>query len=145
MKFIFALAGAAAAMLFLDAIWLSTMAERLYRPELGDLLADQFRPYPAFIFYALYLFGVVYFAVYPALHKGGWRIAALNGALFGLIAYGTYDLTNQATLRHWPVLVTVLDMIWGAVISTAAAIAGYAAARPRRSPARAEHTGSTRR
>ncbi len=131
MRFIFAFAAAAAAMLTLDAIWLSTMAERLYRPELGDLLADQFRPYPAFVFYALYLFGVVYFAVAPALRKDGWRIAALNGALFGLVAYGTYDLTNQATLRHWPVILTILDMVWGSFISAAAAVAGYAAGRTR--------------
>jgi uncharacterized membrane protein len=128
MKFILAFVASTAAMLVLDAIWLSTMAERLYRPQLGDLLADEFRPYPAFVFYALYLFGVVYFAVAPALRNGGWRNAALNGALFGLVAYGTYDLTNQATLRHWPVLVTALDMIWGALISAVAAVAGYAAA-----------------
>jgi uncharacterized membrane protein len=131
MTFIFAFAAAAVAMLVLDAIWLSTMAELLYRPQLGDLLADQFRPYPAMVFYGLYLFGVVYFAVAPALRGGGWRSAALNGALFGLVAYGTYDLTNQATLRHWPVLVTTLDMIWGAFISAVAAVAGYAAARAR--------------
>ncbi|CAJ0849734.1 hypothetical protein AMST5_00167 [freshwater sediment metagenome] len=131
MKFILAFVASTAAMLVLDAIWLSTMAERLYRPQLGDLLADEFRPYPAFVFYALYLFGVVYFAVAPALRNGGWRNAALNGALFGLVAYGTYDLTNQATLRHWPVLVTALDMIWGAFISAVAAVAGHAAARGR--------------
>jgi uncharacterized membrane protein len=131
MKFILAFVASTAAMLFLDAIWLSTMAERLYRPQLGDLLADEFRPYPAFVFYALYLFGVVYFAVAPALRNGGWRSAALDGALFGLVAYGTYDLTNQATLRHWPVFVTSLDMVWGAFISAVAAVAGYAAARAR--------------
>jgi len=131
MKFILAFVASTAAMLVLDAIWLSTMAERLYRPQLGDLLADEFRPYPAFVFYALYLFGVVYFAVAPPLRNGGWRNAALNGALFGLVACGTYDLTNQATLRHWPVLVTALDMIWGAFISAVAAVAGYAAARGR--------------
>ncbi len=64
-------------------------------------------------FYLLYLFGIVYFAALPALTSGGWRRAFLNGALLGLVAYGTYDLTNQATLRHWPFLVTTLDMIVG--------------------------------
>lgn len=131
MRFILAFAGAAVAMAALDAIWLSAMAERLYRPQLGDLLADEFRLYPALCFYALYLVGVVYFVVAPAKREGGWLKTAIDGALFGLVAYGTYDLTNQSTLRHWPVLVTMLDLAWGALITAAAAIAGYAAARIR--------------
>lgn len=126
--FIIAYAGAAAGMLALDVIWLSTMAERFYRPQLGTLLADDFRAGPALAFYALYLFGVVWFAVAPALREGDWRKAALNGALFGLVAYGTYDLTNQATLRHWPALVTGVDLLWGAFLTGVAAATGYRAA-----------------
>lgn len=128
-KFVWAYGGAAIAMLALDTIWLSTMASRLYRPQLGDLLLDEFRAAPAVMFYALYLFGVVYFATAPALKEGGWRKAALNGALLGLVAYGTYDLTNQATLVHWPATVTAVDLIWGAFLTGASALSSYGAAR----------------
>ncbi|PPD44070.1 MAG: hypothetical protein CTY15_08405 [Methylocystis sp.] len=124
-----AYAGATAAMLALDIIWLSTMAERLYRPQLGDLLADDFRPVPAVAFYLVYLSGVVYFAALPALGDGGWRKALLNGALLGLVCYGTYDLTNQATLRHWPALVTALDLMWGSFLTAVASASGYSAAK----------------
>jgi uncharacterized membrane protein len=79
-------------------------------------------------FYILYLFGVVYFATMPALKDGGWRRALLSGALLGLVAYGTYDLTNQATLRHWPALVT-LDLLWGAILTAVSAVAGVFAAK----------------
>jgi uncharacterized membrane protein len=127
--FLSAYVGAMAGMLGLDVIWLSNTAERLYRPQLGDLLAEDFRVGPAVGFYILYLFGVVYFATMPALKHGGWRKALLNGALLGLVAYGTYDLTNQATLRHWPALVTTLDLIWGAFLTALSAFAGFAAAK----------------
>ena len=128
-SFVLAYSGAAIAMLALDVIWLSTMAERLYRPQLGELLVDNFRVFPAIAFYVLYLFGVTYFAAMPALKAGGWRKAALNGALLGLVAYGTYDLTNQATLRHWPGLVTMVDLAWGAFLTAVAAASGCAVAR----------------
>jgi uncharacterized membrane protein len=128
-NFFVAYAAAAVWMLGLDVIWLSTMAERLYRQQLGDLLAPEYRLYPALGFYALYLFGVTYFAVAPAMKDGGWRKAALNGALFGLVAYATYDLTNQATLRRWPVLVTSLDLLWGSFLTATTAAAGFAATR----------------
>ncbi len=124
-----AYAGVAAALLGLDAVWLSTMADRLYRPQLGELLAPQFDPAAAAAFYVLYVFGLVYFAVLPALREGDWRKALLNGALFGLVAYGTYDLTNQATLKHWPTIVTALDLLWGAFLSAAAAAGGFLAAK----------------
>jgi uncharacterized membrane protein len=127
--FLSAYLGAMAGMLGLDAIWLSTTAERLYRPQLGDLLAKDFRVGPAVGFYVLYVFGVVYFAAMPALKDGGWRKALLNGALLGLVAYGTYDLTNQATLRHWSALVTTIDLIWGIFLTALSALAGFAAAK----------------
>lgn len=128
-RFTLAYVGSAVSMLALDIVWLSTMAERLYRPQLGELLADDFRLGPAMAFYALYLFGVVYFVVLRALNEGGWKKAALDGALLGLVAYGVYDLTNQATLRHWPVLVTSLDLVWGSFLTAVSAVAGYQAAR----------------
>lgn len=121
--------GSAIAMLTLDIVWLLTMADRLYRPNLGSLLVDEFRLAPALAFYALYLFGVVYFAVFQALKNDSWREAALNGALLGLVAYGTYDLTNQATLVRWPFVVTVVDLFWGAFLTAFTAVAGYLSAR----------------
>ena len=93
--------------LALDAVWLLTMYERLYRPAIGHLLRDGFAIAPAVAFYALYILGVVVFAVLPGQASGRASVAAARGALFGLIAYATYDLTNQATLRDWPWHVTL--------------------------------------
>jgi len=129
--FVTAYVGAMVAMIALDAVWLSTMEGRLYRPQLGHLLAERFSGGPAVAFYALYLFGVVYFATIPALKGGGWRKALFNGALLGLVAYGTYDLTNQATIAGWPVSITVMDLIWGTFLSGFACFAGWLASRPR--------------
>ena len=128
-KLIAAIVGSAAGMFVLDFVWLTTMAPRLYRPQLGDLLADDFRPGPAAVFYALYLLGVIYFAVFPALNNGGWRMSVLNGVLLGLVAYGTYDLTNQATLSRWPIVVTLTDLAWGSFLTAFSAFVGYQAAR----------------
>lgn len=115
-------------MLVLDAIWLTVSAPRLYRPLLGDLLADDFRLAPAAAFYVLYVAGIVILAVMPAIDAGRWQTAAVNGLVLGLVAYGTYDLTNQATLRTWPVMVTVVDLIWGALLTSLTALAGYVGA-----------------
>lgn len=110
-----------AAFLALDFVWLSLAGPRLYRPMLGDLLAADFRLAPAIVFYLLYVAGLVYFAVAPQLEPRPWSAALLNGAFFGLVAYGTYDLTNQATLRHWPTTLTLADLAWGTLASGAAA------------------------
>ena len=112
---------AALSFLALDAVWLSTMAERLYRPAIGHLMAERFAPAPAVAFYALYVAGIVYFAIAPALAERRPMAAAVHGALLGLLAYATYDLTNQATLRDWPWQVTVADLAWGAFATAAAA------------------------
>jgi uncharacterized membrane protein len=120
-----ALLGTGVAMLVLDGVWLSSMASRFYRPRLGDLLAANFKPAPALAFYAIYLFGVTRFAVLPAVQEGGWERAALDGALLGLVAYATYDLTNMATLRDWDWSVTIVDLIWGSLLTAVAAVAGY--------------------
>jgi uncharacterized membrane protein len=123
MGYCFAIAYAAARAVFLalDAVWLLTMYERLYRPAIGHLLQDGFAVAPAAAFYALYILGVVVFAVLPGHSSGRALVAAARAALFGLIAYATYDLTNQATLRDWPWQVTLVDLAWGAFVSAAAA------------------------
>lgn len=108
----------------IDTLWLGNMADRLYRPLIGEVLADKFRLVPAVAFYALYALGLTIFAVLPALKTGEWRTALLWGALFGLFAYGTYDLTNYATLKGWGLKITVIDMTWGVIVSgTSSAIA----------------------
>ena len=121
--------GSAVAMLVLDIVWLTTMAGLLYRPLIGEILLEGFRPLPAISFYALYLCGVVWFAIRPGLAAQSIGVAALNGALLGLFAYGTYDLTNQATLKTWSTVITLADITWGIVLSGIAAMAGTWAAR----------------
>lgn len=109
----------------LDAVWLTKVGPKLYRPEIGSLLMDGWRPAPALIFYALYILGIQIFAVAPALAAGKWQVAAQWGALFGFFCYMTYDLTNQATMRVWSTKVTVADIAWGTV-ATGVAAAGAA-------------------
>jgi uncharacterized membrane protein len=112
-----------------DMAWLSLAGPRLYRPILGPLLADKLNGGAAVAFYLLYLAGVLVLAVAPGLRSGAWRSAAAHGLALGLVAYGTYDLTNQATLRLWSTRLTLADMIWGGGLTAAAAMAGYFAAR----------------
>ena len=116
-------------MLIADAIWLTTMAKLLYRPTLGDILLDDFRLAPAAVFYVLYVVAILVFAVAPAAKTGNWTTALFYGAFLGLVAYGTYDLTNHATLKAWTTTLTVVDMTWGAVLTGSSATAGYLAAR----------------
>ena len=104
--------------LALDAAWLSLMLERLYRPALGHLLARAVDWRPAALFYLLYTAGITAFAIAPAQRA---RSAALRGAALGLLAYATYDLSNQATLPGWPWHVTLADLAWGAIATGIAA------------------------
>ena len=119
---------AALVMLALDAVWLTIMANSFYRPLLGEIMLDGFRPAPAVVFYVLYVGGITVFALHPAFASGQWTTAAVHGALFGFFAYATYDLTNQATLKSWSMLVTLVDMAWGCFLTAVAATAGYLAA-----------------
>lgn len=124
-NYLIAYGATAVVFLVIDAIWLSTMAKAFYRPYLGDLLAPEPRLVPAAVFYAIYVLAIVVFAVGPALASGQWTTALVYGAFFGFCAYATYDLTNQATLKHWPTIVTVVDMAWGTVLTAASATFGY--------------------
>jgi uncharacterized membrane protein len=119
---------AAFVMLGLDSIWLTLTANSLYRPLIGDLMLDGFRPAPAVAFYGLYLVGIVVFAIRPAFISGRWATALGWGAMFGFFAYGTYDLTNQATLKIWSTVITTADMAWGSALTALSAAAGYWAA-----------------
>jgi uncharacterized membrane protein len=123
----YAIAFPATGLVFLgiDAVWLSVVAPRLYRPLLGGMLLDRFNLLPALLFYLIYIFGIVFFAVAPALTVNHWALAATYGALLGLVAYSTYDLTNQATLQNWPIVVTIADLCWGTFLTAISATAGY--------------------
>lgn len=127
MRFLKSYLAALVAFLVLDSIWLGTVAVGFYQDTIGYLLREQFNFLAAGIFYAFYIAGVVHFVSLPASSAGRWAKAALNGAFFGLIAYGTYDLTNYATVRDWPFIVVVVDMIWGASVTATVAVTGYLA------------------
>ena len=105
-----------------DMVWLGTMVSRLYRPALGDLLLSGVNMPPAILFYLLYPVGLVVFAIIPALKSGNLTTALFLGALFGFFTYGTYDLTNQATLRNWSTTLTIADMAWGSVLGGISAV-----------------------
>lgn len=105
-------------MLGFDAVWLTSMSQSFYKKYLGHLFADQINWIAAGIFYPLYALGVYYFVVRAALLHNYplWKVLTV-GALFGLIAYATYDLTNHTTLKQWPTVVTIVDMIWGTCLT----------------------------
>lgn len=115
--------------LAIDFVWLTWIARPLYTENLGDLLLEKPRIGAAAAFYALYVVGIVALAISPALASGSTATALFSGALLGLLAYATYDLTNYATLRNWPLHVALLDMIWGAALTGLSAAAGYIAQR----------------
>ena len=125
MRFLIAYVAAAVVMLALDAVWLSS-AIGFYRERIGHLMAEGLRLDGAIAFYLFYIAGVVYFAVRPALAARSFRVALRDGAVFGFMAYMTYDLTNLATLRDWPVSVVLADIAWGTALSAGVAAASYA-------------------
>jgi len=113
-------------MLALDMVWLGLVAKPMYQQGLGHLMAARPVIPVALLFYAVYALGLVVFGVSPAAN-GGWPQAAAWGALFGFFAYATYDLTNWATLKDWPWMLSLVDIAWGAAVSAVSAVAGLAA------------------
>jgi uncharacterized membrane protein len=128
-KYVFSYFAAALVMLAFDGLWLGLLARDFYQQGIGHLMAARPRLDAALLFYALYTLGLVALVLAPLAQsrRGTWKMAMLRGALFGLVAYGTYDLTNLATLRDWPVQVAWVDMAWGAWASAWATLAGRAA------------------
>lgn len=112
-----------------DMLWLGVLMTGHYQAWIGPLMREQPLLLPAAVFYLLYPMGLVVFAIRPALARPGWARAAALGAFFGLLAYGTYDLSNLATLRDWPLQLTLVDMVWGSALSCGSTLADYAAAR----------------
>jgi len=129
MRFVIAYIGAAITMGVLDVLWLTLANGRLYRPVIGSLMADKPDLRPALAFYVIYLVGIVFFAIAPGLKADSLVKTAVSGAVLGLVAYATYDLTNQATLKVWATHITLIDMAWGAFLTTVAAVAGHLLAR----------------
>jgi uncharacterized membrane protein len=113
---------ALAAFCALDFAWLSATSDTIYRPAIGELLRGGFDAPAAVAFYLIYVFGLVFLAIRPAARM---TQAMSRGAVYGFCAYATYDLTNQATLRHWPLTLSVVDMAWGTALSAVAAACGY--------------------
>lgn len=118
-----------AVFLALDAVWLGLFAGPFYIDRLNTFVTVEVDYLIAFGFYSAYVIGIVIFAVAPALDRNDWRHAALFGGLFGVFCYGTYDLTNLATLRDWPIIIAVVDIPWGGVVTGLSAVAGFALTR----------------
>ena len=125
LKYFVAYAVTAVVFLGLDAIWLSRIALDLYRRELGSLLLDKPNLAIAGAFYLLFVVGIVVLAIAPALNGGTWVTALVMGAVLGLVAYGTYDITNLSTLKNWSVTVTLIDLAWGTALTAVSATIGY--------------------
>ncbi len=101
----------------IDMVWLVVVANKFYTKKLGDLKAQKVNWVAAILFYVLFMAGLTYFAILPAVAAQSLGLAVLNGAFFGLVAYATYDLTNLATTKNWPLTVTIVDLIWGTTVS----------------------------
>ena len=114
------------AFLIFDAVWLGFLARDFYAAQLGPLLREDFSVVAAAIFYFGYAAGVVYFAILPSRC---WKGAARRGALLGLLAYGTYDLTNLATIVDWPLAMSLVDIVWGIVVTGCCTTAAFVATR----------------
>ena len=109
----------------IDMAWLVLVAKKFYQQQIGFLMKPDINWFAAIIFYLLFIAGLVLFVISPAVEKHSWVHALIFGALFGLISYATYDLTNLATLKDWPVIVTVVDLIWGTVLASAISVITY--------------------
>ena len=109
----------------IDLVWLGVMNSRFYKPQLAGLMSDKVNWLPGILFYVLFIVGLLALVVIPAFNNESWLSAMLMGGLLGMIAYGTYDLTNLASMKNWPVPVTVVDIIWGTVFSATVATIGY--------------------
>jgi uncharacterized membrane protein len=109
----------------IDLVWLGVVARGFYQKHLGYLMRPQVNWAAAILFYLLFIIGIVLFAVRPALELQSPVRALVYGALFGFFAYATYDLTNLATVRDWPVIVTAIDLIWGTVLCGSVALGSY--------------------
>lgn len=115
--------------LVLDSVWLGLISPSLYKEQIGHLLAPEVNWIAAALFYILFIAGLGYFAVQPAIQRDSWKTAVKNGAFFGLVCYATYDLTNQATINDWPLMITAIDLMWGTFICGISSLLSFFTAR----------------
>ncbi len=113
----------------IDLAWLGLVARTFYRKHLGFIMAPSPNWVAAIIFYLLFIAGILVFVVAPGLQDNSLKMTLIRAALFGLITYATYDLTNLATLKDWPLIVTVIDMCWGTVLSLSVSLVSYMAGK----------------
>lgn len=109
----------------IDMLWLGVVAKNLYNKYLGSFLSDTVNWTAAIVFYLLFIVGILIFAAYPAVEKQSLQHAILYGGLFGFFTYATYDLTNLATLKGWPIQIVVIDILWGVVLTAIVSTAAY--------------------
>ena len=109
----------------IDMLWIGLIARSFYREKLGFILSTEVNWPAAIVFYLLYIGGILYFAVLPALREHHWQTAVMQGAVLGLLCYATYDLTNMATIKNWPLVVVIVDMLWGVVLTGSVALVSY--------------------
>lgn len=125
MNYIFLYLATLVAFLGIDFIWLTQVAQKFYKEKIGHLMAETPNLLPALVFYLFFVVGIIIFAVNPGLKESSWKITAMYGALFGFFTYATYDLTNFSTLKDWPVIVTVVDIIWGVILCTVISLISF--------------------
>ncbi len=109
----------------IDMLWLGVIAKNVYKHYLGHLMATRVKWLAAMLFYLLFIGGIVFFVLMPAVDKGQWHYALLVGGLFGFITYATYDLTNLATLENWPLKITAIDLAWGTTLGAMTSVFSY--------------------
>lgn len=109
----------------IDIVWLGVISKKFYDKHLGSLRSDKVNWTAGLIFYFIFIFGIVFFVIYPAVDAVNIVTAIVSGALFGFVAYATYDLTNLATLKNWPITVTIVDLIWGTFLSASTSTIVY--------------------
>ncbi len=111
--------------LLVDLVWLTFVANDFYKKHLGFLMKDTPNYIAALVFYLIFIVGLVYFVIMPGIEAGSIGKIILGGLMFGFITYATYDLTNLATLKDWPIVITIVDLIWGSVLSTVISVATF--------------------
>lgn len=111
--------------LAVDMLWLGLIARTFYKKHLGYLMAPDVNWYAALIFYFLFILGILVFVVVPGIKENALPMMLVKAALFGLVTYATYDLTNLATVKDWPLIITVVDLVWGMVLTSIVSLAGF--------------------
>jgi uncharacterized membrane protein len=109
----------------IDMVWLTLIAKNFYAKQLGYLMAKNPNLIAALVFYLIFIAALIFFVITPALDKRMWTHALFAGAFFGLVTYATYDLTNLATVKDWPIVITLIDLLWGTTVSALVSVATY--------------------